>query len=299
MAQMAKMPNFLIIGAAKGGTTSLYHYLDQHPQIYMSPVKEPRFFALEGEQLNFQNPDQVINHTSVTTLSEYYQLFEGVTDEIAVGEASPLYLYSERAVERIAHYVPEAKLIAILRNPVDRAYSCYKHLIALEPFSFAEALNEEEDRIRQNWAHLWHYRQGGYYYKQLKRYFDTFDKHRIKIYLFDDLKAKPLDVVQDVFSFLRVDDTFVPDLTYRNVSNNPKIKVLQNTTNGQSRLRSFSRKVLPKWLRSGFAKRVRGWNSKEFVPMPEDVRLQLIEDYREDIVNLQDLIGLNLSHWLK
>lgn len=296
---MTRMPNFLIIGAAKGGTTSLYHYLNQHPQIYMSPVKEPRFFALEGETLNFQNPDQVINHTSVTTLPEYYKLFEGVTDEIAVGEASPLYLYSERAVERIAHYVPEAKLIATLRNPVDRAYSCYKHLIALDPFSFAEALDQEDHRIRQNWAHLWHYRQGGYYYKQLKRYFDKFDRQQIKIYLFDDLKSKPLGVVQDVFSFLGVDNTFIPDLTYRNVSNNPKIKVLQNTTNGKSPVRSFFRKVLPKELRSGLAKRVRKWNSKEFMPMSEEVRLQLIDGYRADILNLQDLIGLDLSHWLK
>ena len=159
---MTQLPNFLIIGAAKGGTTSLYHYLNQHPQVYMSPMKEPRFFALENEKLNFQNPDKAINKTSVTSLSEYYKLFDGVTNETAIGEASPLYMYSTKAVERIAHYVPTAKLIAILRNPVDRAYSCYKHLIALEPYSFADAILHEDKRISQNWAHLWNYRLGGY-----------------------------------------------------------------------------------------------------------------------------------------
>ena len=296
---MMKLPNFLIIGAAKGGTTSLYHYLSQHPQIYMSALKEPRFFALEGEELNFQNPDKAINQTSVTTLSDYLKLFEAASDENAIGEASPLYMYSAKAVERIAHYVPSAKLIAILRNPVDRAYSCYKHLIALESFSFAEALNEEENRIRQNWAHLWHYRQGGYYYVQLKRYFDKFDKDQIKVYLFDELKSDPLEVVHNIFSFLQVDDSFIPDLTYKNVSNNPKIKGLQNILNSKNSFRSLSKKVVPENLRKSLAQAMRNWNSKEFPSMPEDVRQQLIEDYREDTLNLQDLIDRDLSHWLR
>ena len=293
------LPNFLIIGAAKGGTTSLYYYLSQHPQIYMSPLKEPRFFALEGEKLNFQNPDRSINHTSITSFSDYCQLFEGVNNEIAIGEASPLYLYSSKAIDRIAHYIPEAKLIAVLRNPVDRAYSCYKHLIAYESCSFADALDREEQRINQNWAHLWHYRQGGYYYRQLKGYFEKFDKEQIQVYLFDELKSDPLKLVQNVFSFLEVDNSFVPDLTYKNVSNNPKVKVLQNIVNEGHWLRSASKKIIPENSRKNIAKKIRNWNSKKFDVIPEDVKLQLIEDYREDILNLQELVGLNLSHWLK
>lgn len=296
---MSKLPNFLIIGAAKGGTTSLYHYLDQHPQIYMSPVKEPRFFALEGEELNFQNPDKAINQTSITSLSEYYKLFGDVTDETAVGEASPLYLYSSKAVERIAHYVPDAKLIAVLRNPVDRAYSCYKHLIALEPFSFADALKEEENRIQKNWAHLWHYQRAGYYYEQLKRYFERFDKAQIRVYLFDNLKNRPLEVVQDTLSFLEVDPSFVPDLAYKNVSNNPKVKFLQNILNGKNSVRSSLKQVLPSPLRTSAASRIRSWNSKDFPPIEHDVRARLTEGYKEDILNLQQLIGQDLSHWLK
>lgn len=294
-----QLPNFLIIGAAKGGTTSLYHYLAQHPQIYMSPLKEPRFFALEGEELNFQNPDRSINHTSVTTLAEYCQLFEGVTDEIAIGEASPLYLYSSKAIERIAHYVPEAKLIVILRNPVERAYSCYKHLIALESHSFADALQEEDKRIAQNWSHLWHYRHGGYYYKQLQGYFEKFDREQIKVYLFDDLKSNPLELIQDLFTFLTVDNSFVPDLTYKNVSNNPKVKVLQNVVSGRHFLRSASKKIVPAGIRKNVAQKIRGWNSQQFPSIPGEVRQQLTEDYREDITQLQDLVGLNLAHWLK
>lgn len=293
-----KPPNFLIIGAAKAGTTSLYHYLKQHPQIYMSPLKEPRFFALENEDLNFQNPDNGINVNSVTEFSDYCRLFEDVTNEIAIGEASPLYLYSPKAVECISHYIPDAKLIAILRNPVDRAYSCYKHLIALDPLSFENALREEDNRINQNWAHLWHYRQGGYYYKQLKRYFEKFDRAQIKIFLFDDFKNNPVIILQDLFLFLEVDNSFIPDLSYKNVSNNPKIRSLQNFLNSGGSIRSISKRMVPKVIRTSIAKKLRIWNSKEFLSMDENIRLRLIDDYREDILNLQDLIDCDLSHWL-
>lgn len=295
---MTTLPNFLIIGAAKGGTTSLYEYFNQHPEIYMSPVKEPRFFALENDELNFQNPDRAINQTSITTLSEYLKLFDKVNREVAIGEASPLYMYSPKAVERIAYYIPDTKLIAILRNPVDRAYSCYKHLIALEPYSFTEALKFENDRIKKNWAHLWHYRQGGYYYIQLQRYFQRFDRQQIRVYLFDDLKLDPLSIIHDAFEFLNVNSSFVPDLSHKNVSNNPKIKFLQNIVNGKSQVRAFSKTVFPKELRTAVANRIRGWNSKEFPKMPQDVRKRLVEDYRSDIFKLEKLIDRDLSHWL-
>ena len=154
------LPNFLIIGSAKAGTTSLHYYLNQHPEIYMTAVKEPRFFALEGKNLNFSGPDKdIINSTSVTTYEEYIALFEEVSSEKAIGETSPLYLYSEKAIQRIHHYLPDVKLIVILRNPIDRAFSCYTHLLreGYESLSFADSLKAEEGRIHDNWAHLWHY----------------------------------------------------------------------------------------------------------------------------------------------
>ena len=125
------MPNFLVIGAAKAGTTSVYEYLKQHPQIWMSPLKETNFFALEGETLNFRGPgDQdYINRFSITKIEDYLNLFQGVSNQVAIGEVSPLYLYSLKAPERIRHYTPDTKIIIILRNPVDRAYSSFLHLI--------------------------------------------------------------------------------------------------------------------------------------------------------------------------
>lgn len=122
------LPNFLVIGAHKAGTTALYNYLKQHPQVYMSPAKEPRFFALEGKNLKFLGPKKDPgNRCRFTTLEAYRELFQGVSSEVAIGEASTLYLYSQEAPKRIQHYIPDAKLIAILRNPIKRAYSNFVH----------------------------------------------------------------------------------------------------------------------------------------------------------------------------
>lgn len=297
----AMMPNFLIIGAAKAGTTSLYYYLSQHPQIYMSPSKEPRFFALEGETLAFRNPDKGINETSITQLENYLKLFEGVKDEVAIGEASPLYLYSEKAVERIKYYIPHVKLIAILRNPVDRAFSCYTHLIreGIEPFSFEGGLKEEESRIRDNWAHLWHYRQAGYYYPQLKRYFKNFGREQIKIYLYEDLNKNSTEIAQDAYRFLGVDDSFAPDLTRMNVSGVPKIRLLQTLLGTQNPVRSALKRILPKSLRKNVAKEMRQWNLENKLQLDSAVRMQLIEDYRKDILKLEGLIERDLHNWLE
>jgi hypothetical protein len=294
------MPNFLIIGAAKAGTTSLHYYLSQHPQVYMSSVKEPRFFALEGEKLNFRNPDQDINRTSITRLEDYQKLFQNVTDEIAIGETSPLYLYSSKAVERIKHYVPQAKLIAVLRHPVDRAFSCYTHLIreGYEPLSFAEGLQAEEERIQNNWAHLWHYRKAGYYYAQLKQYFDAFDSEQIRVYLYEDLNANSTEITQNICRFLGVDDTFEPDLTRMNVSGVPKSRLLYNLFK-RSPIKTALKPFFPTDLRKQIARKVKAWNLQDKPTLPGEVRAQLVEAYRDDILKLEELIQRDLSHWLK
>ena len=113
------IPNFLIIGSSRCGTTSLYRYLKQHPQIYMSPVKEPSFFSYEGMKPNHRGPsDEKFNRTAVTKIEDYGALFKDVTTETAIGEASTNYIYNPKASERINHYIPNARLLAILRHPV-------------------------------------------------------------------------------------------------------------------------------------------------------------------------------------
>ena len=296
------MPNFLIIGAMKAGTTALYTYLEQHPQVYMSPVKEPNFFAFEDERMGFLAPQdqEGINRTSVTDIEAYRALFKGVTNEVALGEASHWYLYSPKAPGRIRHHIPDAKLIAVLRDPVERAYSQFLHFVrdGQEPLSdFALAVQEEERRIRNNWA-FGRYASRGFYHAQLKRYFDAFDRRQIKVYLYEDLSADPVGVIQDIFRFIGVDEAFVPEMSVKpNVSGVPRNRTLHALLTRPQRIKAVLQPHLPAGvLRLASDLRDRNLAKPQLAP---EVRRQMIEMYREDILKLQDLIDRDLSKWLE
>lgn len=296
------MPNFLIIGAAKAGTTALHYYLNQHPQIYTSPVKETKFFVFDGQTVDYQGPgDQQANREVITNIEAYREQFSGVSEEIAIGEASPLYLYHPRASERIHYYLPDVKLIAILRNPVDRAYSSFLHLIrdGREPLTnFAQALKEEESRINNNWALLWHYKNAGFYYPQLKRYFDRFSQSQIKIYLYEDLHNSPLKVLQDLFQFLEVDETFIPDMSTKyNVSRIPKNRVLHRFLTESHPVKSIFKPVMPETFRKTIVSNITNQNLGKPKLSPK-IRSELLEIYREDLSKLENLIERDLTHWL-
>jgi len=298
------MPNFLIIGAIKTGTTSLYYYLKQHPQIYMSPVKEPGFFAFEGEKLDFLvdtiNKDFVAQLK--TDIESYCELFKGVSREIAIGEASAMYLYNPKAPERIKYYIPNVKLIAILRNPVERAYSHFLQRVmkGLEPLKdFTQAIQEEETRIGNNERQSPHYIQMGFYYIQLRRYFDRFNQNQIKVYLYEDLKDNPIGVLQDIFHFLGVDETFIPDTSLRhNVTGIPKSRLLHRFLTRPNFIKAPFKPLFPEKLRKRIVMNLKNRNLVR-PPLPPEVHNWLIRLYRDDILRLQDLIQRDLSKWLE
>lgn len=298
-----RMPNFLIIGAAKSGTTSLYYYLKQHPQIYMSPKKELRFFALEGTRPDFRGPnDEEANRDAVTTIGEYRKYFEGAGDEKALGEASPFYLSSPEAPASIRRHVPEAKLIAVLRHPAERAHSSFMHMVrdGYEPLEdFAAALRDEDRRAAAGWSHIWQYKRRGFYAAQLARYFELFDASQFRIYLYEDFCADPRRLLRDIFRFLEVDEDFAPDISLRhNVSGVAKNRALQNFLVGRGRIKSLAEMLVPERvrLRAGAAVREANVARRRLDPA---LRAELVEDYREDILRLQELIGRDLSHWLR
>lgn len=291
------MPNFLIIGAMKSGTTAFYYYLEQHPQIYMSPVKEPDFFCIEGQE----RPDG----DSVTDIAAYRDLFKNISGERAIGEASHCYLYEPKAVERIKYYVPGAKLIAVLRNPVDRAYSHFLHMVrnGTEPLSdFARALQEEETGAHQN-RKFQDYVGRGLYHGQLKRYFDTFDRDQVKVYLYEDLSNSPIATLRDAFRFLGVDNSFVPDVSLRrNVSGHPRYRILDGLLRRPNPVKHTLKIYLPakwRWRLSKTFDDLKTRNLVEPPPIQEEVRRQLIRVYREDVLKLEELIRRDLSGWLE
>lgn len=202
------LPNFLVIGAYKCGTTSLGWYLQQHPDVFVPDYPEPRFFAFDahgdpdGERAH--NP---MFHGAVKTLERYESLFSGVADERAVGEVSPEYLKNPAAAGRIAARIPDAKLIAILRDPVERAYSDYLmyRRDGREPEAdFMTALRLQESR-RHRSLPTGQYLITGNYGDQLARYRDHFGSDQIKVVLHEDLAADRNSVMAEIFAFLDVD----------------------------------------------------------------------------------------------
>ena len=298
MIDKKTLPNFLIIGAAKAGTTALHKYLQQHPQIYMTPTKETNFFAFEGEEIDFRGiGDEALEEFSITDIDTYQAQFTGVTTESAIGEACPSYLYYPQAASRIKKYIPDVRLIVILRNPVDRAYANFLHTVRDDREShtdFALALQDEAKRIANNWEWFWHYLQVGFYGKQLQQYYEIFPSSQIKVYLYEDLKANAIALVQDIFRWLKVDDTFVPDMALRpNKSGMPKNKLLHQILTKPNPVKTLLKPLFPAKIRQKIQHQ--NLNTPQLSP---EVKEQLLNIYRADILQCQDLINRDLEPWL-
>ena len=297
------MPNFLVFGAAKSGTTSVYKYLQQHPDILMSSFKEPGFFAFAGEHptLNGPGAQKWVDRWVVTELEAYQKLFDNYQGEKAIGDASPYYIYYQKSPYNIKKYVPEMKLIAILREPVQRAFSNYVWAIrdrAEHLTSFAEALAAESERIKDNWGPKWHYKNQGFYYQQLKPYYELFPSEQIKIYLYDDLVSNPVKTMQDIFNFLGVDDSFEPNMKKKhNTSKLPKNKFLHNFLDKPNVIKSAIKPLLPLDFRYNLKQNAKQKNLYKPQLEPQ-IRQELAAEYRENILLLQDLIQQDLSKWL-
>jgi Sulfotransferase family len=217
------LPTFLVIGAAKSGTTALAAYLAQHPEVFFSRSKEPNYFALAGEGLPELGPAPphvlrgAIYNWSRTDWTGYCRLFEGAEGSKAIGEASVRYLYFPDAPPRIRTILPDVRLIVLLRDPISRLYSHYNmnRQILLEPLELAEAIAAEPERIAAGWGWDWHYVQLGLYARQLRRYFELFDRAQIAVFLYDDFVRDPLAIYRAVCRHIGVDDSFVPDMRGR------------------------------------------------------------------------------------
>ena len=296
------MPNFIIFGAMKSGTSSIYIYLKQHPDIFMSPVKEPGFFAFEGEK-TIEGPgvQEWFDRNIVKDLESYQKLFTEHQQEKAIGEASPFYIYYEKAAENIKKYLPDVKLIAILRNPADRAFSNYVYALSSggENLSnFQDALAAESERINKNWVPKWHYKNAGFYYRQLKPYYERFDREQIKICLYENFVSNPNLFMQDIFKFLEVDSSFTPDMSRKyNRSLVPRNQLLNKFLIESNPVKSAIKYFLPSKLSQKLKRKAFKKNLHKPELQPK-IRQQLMTEYQEDIFKLQQLTHQDFSSWL-
>ena len=294
-----KVPTFLIIGVQKAGTTSIYNYLNQHPQVYMSPVKETNFFEKDWSKVDPEIMKK--KRKKIDTFEKYCQLFQDVTDEIAIGEASPNYLFHyQSSSEQILRYLPDVKLIAILRNPTDRAYSDY--LMHRRDGISNKSLSEQ---IKTS-AHKSFIIRKGFYYTPIKYYFDKFGRDKLKVYLYDDLSRNSVRFMQEMYQFIGVDNTFSVNTSKKaQVAQVPKNQLVNNLLRKKNPLRSFAsstlKYILPLDTRQKIRSSLINLNSQDKTksPLSPEDRKQLVELYHEDILKLQDLIHKDLSSWLK
>jgi hypothetical protein len=274
------LPTFLIIGAAKAGTTSLWKYCDEHPQVFMSRIKECNFFSYGDPEMEAPSRPK---RFAVKTVEEYRQLFDEVRDEMAVGEASPEYLRSTIAPGRINELLPGVKIVASLREPASRAYSGYQ-------------MHVRQGRDQADWEAAFGARSRrfthGQYYEPLKRYYDLFGRDRIHICLFDDLATDATGTMAALFRFLGVDDAFRPDVS---VKHNPG--AVANP--GWARLvQPISSRGLGQYLPDWMHRLGRRLLLRPAPEAPPELIAKLRGAYRQDILKLQDLIQRDLSAWL-
>lgn len=264
------LPNFLIIGAPRAGTTWVAKNLMGHPEIYIPKKKELHYF------------DQHYDKGS----AYYGAFFTGVTSEKAVGEVTPAYLATPEAPERISKDLPSVKLIVTLRNPVDRLYSRY--LRGRGNYKENENLSFEE-KIRAKPALV----EEGFYCDHLLRYYKCFPKQQILVLLYDELERDPAAYLRSIYEYLDVNIAFKSDIIDQQIN-----KATQQKRYAKSRSLWYLAKVLEKMKAGGMAERLRSTLEPALPAMRKETREWLVREvYQEKNKLLQELIGRDLSAW--
>lgn len=291
-------PNFLIVGAAKSGTTSLCNYLNMHDRVFIPEHKEPKFFFSQHYPEKLQGPDkEEALDLMVRSFEEYCNLFPEEGQYLALGEGSVdnLYFYRQ-SIPLIKEYLGDVRIIILLRNPVKRAYSAYKHLVrqGLESRSFEQALKLEEDRVRDNYMPLWFLKRAGLYYEQVKAYMHAFSNVEVRI--FETFVKNTNEEMKLLFQFLGVDPVQVEEGKVYNKSEMPRSKLIYQTI---AKNRNYLREVVRSVAGKKYDLLKEKYYSTFFMKDRMNRKtLQYLNDYfADDISRLEDLLKVDLSQW--
>jgi Sulfotransferase family len=314
-----RLPNFFIIGAPKAGTTSLYHYLRQHPQIFMSPVKEPCYFASEVRLENFSPRyagiarrqsenlrayfDGSAAHGApsgiVSRWEDYCKLFDGANGACAAGEASVCYLWSPSAAVNIRAAIPGARIIVILRDPAERAFSQYLHCVAdgVVDCSFREQIERGVRNASRQFNPLYPFLEYGLYSAQVKSYLDLFPPDVVRIFLYEEAWRDPKRLLREVFSFLNIDPYFEPDTSMRALERCVPRSLTGHRLLRNTRVAAKAKSLLPPSLYGGL--RAMLFQTGRGAAMHPGDRRFLADYYRDDIRTLETLLNRELAIWTR
>ena len=296
------LPNFLVIGAPRSGTTLLHRIFTEHPGVFVPERKELHFFSHRDATPSYTGPgDDRLERIIVTSESEYREHFAAGRDSAHRGEVCPYYLSSERAARNIAELVPRCKLVAVLRNPVERAHSQYQHNVASgwEPLaSFSSALDDENRRLAANWGPRWRVLELGFYARQLATYARYFPPEQLSVHLYDDLCNAPRETVDGILRFLGAPPLETSRSLDRrvNVSGRPRRKWLNRLLKRPNALRSYADLRDPPATRTHVARRLDRANlAPETLSAATRARLDAV--YAAEIEDLARRLGRDLSAW--
>lgn len=289
-----KLPNFFIVGAPKCGTTALHTYLSRHPDVYMSAMKESHHFAT----------DLLPDDDPYRSVDKYLELFEDAQDERLIGESSVFYLYSREAARNICEFDPHAKIIVMVRHPIDWIFSYHAQLVFNldeNVMDLREALEAEYERKKGKlvpcnvrFAERFFYREVGRFSEQIQRYFGTFGRDSVHVIPYDYFKQNTSAAYMDTLEFLGLGAPSTLDLDIINARKTVRSRTLQKVlAQPPVWLRSSGRRLVPKAMRDSLKMRLNRLNTRYAAKqhMYRDLEEYLQGVYGAEVKRLEDLLG--------
>lgn len=292
------LPNFLIAGATRSGTTSLYYYLKQHPEISFPHLKEPRYFSSINLKLPQKGPgDETVDEKLILNYDDYCDLYQNIQNK-RIGDASSEYLYHHHtSAEEIFRKLGDIPILIILRNPIERAFSAYNNLVrdGREYLSFEDAVENEENRLNKNWDMMWAYIGVSMYYDQVNTYLNTFKN--VKVLIFEEFIENTQENLKEIFHFLGVDENFTPvTSTIYSHSGTPSNKLIGWLTSRQNKivypLRKFMLENIPRKYLERLSKVIFKKSQS-----PIKINSEISKKIEADILKLEKLLNRDLCIW--
>ncbi len=300
------LPDFFIAGVPKAGTTALHSALARHPELYLSAVKEPKFFLTDGPPPAEGGPgDAKTYREHIWRRADYEALFDGAPAGALKGESTPFYLYDREAQRRIKALIPDAKLIIVLRDPIERAHSNWAHLwsAGLDPIGdFIQACDREPARAAAGWADFWRYLDLGKYGQQLAHLYSLFPRENVLVFRYRSLVAEPATSLDLVCHFLGVRTGLLSELPRENVTAHPSPSARYRAIAAARRASATVSSLLPGHVGAGFNDRLEHLLQQGAAPrqpLTWEQRNTLIPVFEADIRLLETVTGENFSDWLR
>lgn len=298
------LPDFLVIGAPKAGTTALHAALASHPGLYLSPVKEPKFFLTDGPPPTRGGPgDAQTYREHIWRRADYEALFSAAPAGVLRGESTPFYLYDRRAQRRIRELIPHARLIVSLRDPVERAHSNWTHLWSAgrEPVGdFLRACAQEDRRVAAGWSAFWHYIRLGRYGEQLDHLLKLFPREQVLIFRYRRLLDEPAQLLDELSAFLGVEQGVISVVPRENITAHPERSAVQGAVSRLLRGTEAAGQRVPVTASAAVStlERILQRGAPQRKPLTWAERQAILPSLESDIRLLEKITESDYSDWL-